>query len=192
MDFFQNIKKTISDKTPNFVGSLFIFIVFLVIANIVQSIITKEDSVIRNLSVNEETNYSSKNLIQHQIGSFVYYIILIIGGIFAVINLGFNVTTIITILASMGLALGIAMQETLSNIISGIIISMNDIFSINDIIKINNTWNEHTTYGKVVDFNLYVTTIYNPLNKSLITVPNSTIQNNLLTNVTRSKIYEKK
>jgi small conductance mechanosensitive channel len=192
MDFFQNIKKTISDKTPNFVGSLFIFILFLVIANIVRSIITKEDSVITNLSVNEETNYSSKNLIQHQIGSFVYYIILIIGGIFAVINLGFNVTTIITILASMGLALGIAMQETLSNIISGIIISMNDIFSINDIIKINNTWNEHTTYGKVVDFNLYVTTIYNPLNKSLITVPNSTIQNNLLTNVTRSKIYEKK
>lgn len=192
MDFFQNIKKTISDKTPNFVGSLFIFVAFLVIANIVRSIITKEDTNITNLSVDEETNYSSKNLIQHQIGSFVYYIILVIGGIFAVINLGFNVTTIITILASMGLALGIAMQETLSNIISGIIISMNDIFSINDIIKINNTWNEHTTYGKVVDFNLYVTTIYNPLNKSLITVPNSTIQNNLLTNVSRSKIYEKK
>ncbi len=192
MDFFQNIKKTISDKAPNFVGSLFIFVAFLVIANIVRSIITKEDTNITNLSVDEETNYSSKNLIQHQIGSFVYYIILVIGGIFAVINLGFNVTTIITILASMGLALGIAMQETLSNIISGIIISMNDIFSINDIIKINNTWNEHTTYGKVVDFNLYVTTIYNPLNKSLITVPNSTIQNNLLTNVSRSKIYEKK
>jgi small conductance mechanosensitive channel len=192
MDFFQNIKKTISDKTPNFIGSLFIFIVFLVIANIVRSIITSESSDKTNLSVDEETNYSSKNLIQHQIGSFVYYIILIIGGIFAVINLGFNVTTIITILASMGLALGIAMQETLSNIISGIIISMNDIFSINDIIKINNTWNEHTTYGKVIDFNLYVTIIYDPVNKSLITVPNSTIQNNLLTNVTRSKLYEKK
>ena len=192
MDFFQNIKKTISDKTPNFIGSLFIFIVFLVIANIVRSVITREDNNISNLSVDEETNYSSKNLIQHQIGSFVFYIILVIGSIFAVINLGFNVTTIITILASMGLALGIAMQQTLSNIISGIIISMNDIFSINDIIKINTTWNEKTTYGKVIDFNLYVTIIYDPLNKSLITVPNSTIQNNLLTNVTRSKLYEKK
>jgi small conductance mechanosensitive channel len=133
-----------------------------------------------------------ENLIQHQIGSFVFYIILTVGSIFAVINLGFNVTTIITILASMGLAIGIAMQGALGNIISGIIISINDIFNINDIIKINNILNDNTIYGKVIDFNLYFTTIYDPLKKSIVTVPNSTIQNNLLTNVSRSKLLIKK
>jgi small conductance mechanosensitive channel len=185
MDYFENIKKSITNKIPNFVGSLFIFLLFLIIANIVKNYIIKPD-------VFDETNYESKSLIQHQIGSFIYYIIFTIGMVFAVINLGFDMTTIITILASIGLALGIAMQGTLSNVISGIIISINNMFNINDIIKINQLINDHSTYGKIIDFNLYYTTIYNPVEKSLINIPNSTIQNNLITNITRSKLLIKK
>jgi small conductance mechanosensitive channel len=195
MNYFENIKTAISNKMPNFVGSLFIFIIFYVVATIIRNNISNENNFNdekTNLFISDESNYSSKNLIQHQIGSFVFYIILTVGSIFAVINLGFNVTTIITILASMGLAIGIAMQGALGNIISGIIISINDIFNINDIIKINNILNDNTIYGKVIDFNLYFTTIYDPLKKSIVTVPNSTIQNNLLTNVSRSKLLIKK
>lgn len=183
MNYFDNIKTAISNKMPNFVGSLFIFIIFLVVANIIKSSISNDKNFI-----DDETAYSPTNLIQHQIGNFIFYIILSIGGIFAVINLGFNVTTIITILASFGLAVGIAMQGTLSNVISGVIISINNIFNINDIITLNNILNDHETYGKVIDFNLYFTTIFDPVKKSIVTIPNSTIQNNLLTNVSRSKL----
>jgi small-conductance mechanosensitive channel len=191
MEYFQNIKNTVSEKMPNIVGSLFIFLIFLIIANIVRNSISNE-SIINNDIINDESNYASKTLVQHQIGNFVYYIILIIGIIFAIINLGINTTTIITILASMGLALGIAMQGTLSNVISGIIISINNIFNIGDMIRINQLFNNNTTYGKVIDFNLYFTTIVDPYTKLVINVPNSTIQNNLLTNVSRSKLFEKK
>ncbi len=191
MDYFQNIKNAVSEKMPNIVGSLFIFLIFLIVAKIIKNSISNETIIDPNI-IDDESNYASRSLVQHQIGSFVYYIILIIGAIFAVINLGINTTTIITILASMGLALGIAMQGTLSNVISGIIISMNNIFNIGDMIRINQLFNNNTIYGKVIDFNLYFTTIVDPYTKLVINVPNSTIQNNLLTNVSRSKLFEKK
>jgi small conductance mechanosensitive channel len=190
MDYFQNIKNAVSEKMPNIVGSLFIFLLFLIVAKIIKNNISNEPININKIE--DEDNYTSKSLIQHQIGNFIYYIILIVGIIFAVINLGINTTTIITILASMGLALGIAMQGTLSNVISGIIISINNIFNINDMIRINQLFNNNTIYGKVIDFNLYFTTIVDPHTKLIINVPNSTIQNNLITNVSRSKLFEKK
>lgn len=190
MDYFQNIKNAVSEKIPNIVGSLFIFLLFLIVAKVIKNSISNEKIDIS--IVNDESNHASKSLVQHQIGNFVYYIILFVGGIFAIINLGINTTTIITILASMGLALGIAMQGTLSNVISGIIISINNIFNIGDMIRINQLINNNTISGKVIDFNLYFTTIVDTDTKLIINVPNSTIQNNLLTNVSRSKLFEKK
>ena len=191
MDYFQNIKNTVSEKIPNIIGSLFIFLLFIIVAKIIKNSISNEPIIDPNI-IDDEINYASRTLVQHQIGNFVYYIILIVGIIFAVINLGINTTTIITILASMGLALGIAMQGTLGNVISGIIISINNIFNIGDMIRINQLLNNNTIQGKVIDFNLYFTTIVDPNTKLIINVPNSTIQNNLLTNVSRSKFFEKK
>jgi len=189
MDYFQNIKNAVSEKIPNIVGSLFIFLIFLIVAKIIKNSISNEP-IIDSSIIDDESNYASKTLVQHQIGYFVYYIILVVGTIFAVVNLGINTTTIITILASMGLALGIAMQGTLSNVISGIIISINNIFNIGDKIRINQLLNNNTISGKVIDFNLYFTTIVDQDTRLIINIPNSTIQNNLLTNVSRSKLFE--
>jgi small conductance mechanosensitive channel len=188
-NFFENIKKTVSNKLPNFIGSLFIFIIFMIVAIIIRNSISGE--IIDNI-IEDESNIYSKTLVQHQIGNVVYYLILIVGVIFSIINLGFDTTAIITVLASFGLAIGIAMQGTLSNIISGIIISINNLYNINDLIRINQLLNENTIYGKVIDFNLYFTTVIDPRTKLIINIPNSTIQNNLLTNVSRSKLLFKK
>jgi small conductance mechanosensitive channel len=190
MEYLQNIKIAVFKKIPNIVGSLFIFLIFLIVANIVRNSISNEPIIISDI-INDESNYASKNLIQHQIGNLIYNIILFVGIIFVIINLGIDTTTIITILASMGLALGIAMQGTLSNFISGILISINNIFNIGDIIQINLLSNNTIIYGKIIDFNLYFTTIIDPNTKLVINVPNSIIENNLLTNISRSKLFEK-
>jgi small conductance mechanosensitive channel len=185
MNHIENIKKEITAKLPKIVESIFIFIIFLVIANIIKSKSITDEEII------DDENNTNRNLIQHQISHLIFYIIIIIGLIFSIINIGFNLTTIITIFASFGLAIGIAMQGTLSNVISGIIISINNLFNIGDNIKINQILNSNTIYGKVIDFNLYFTRIKDPVSKLIINIPNSTIQNNLLTNVTRSKLFIK-
>jgi len=188
MDYLNIIKKTISEKLPDIITSLLILLLFIVVANIVNNIIKKKDDT---PNIYDETNYIGKNIILHQIGNIVYYIIVIIGFIFSFINLGFNTSTIITLLASVGLAFGIAIQGTLNNIISGIIISINNTYNINDVIKINNIINDTATVGKVIDFNIYTTSIYNNETKNITTIPNSIIQNNLISNITRSKFLQK-
>jgi len=188
MEYIENIKKEIKNRTPKIIESIFIFIIFLIVATIIKNNTAYNEKDI----VDDEKNYITRNLIQHQIAHLIYYIILIIGAIFCFINLGFNITTIITIFASFGLALGIAMQGTLGNIISGIIISINNLYGIGDYIRINQLINENTIYGKVIDFNLYFTRIKDPRTNLLINIPNSSIQNNLLTNVTKSKLLMKK
>ena len=186
MNYIENIKKEITARLPKIFVSILIFIIFLVIANIIKNQYITDDKDI----IDDEYN-SNRNLIQYQIANLIFYIIIIIGLIFSVINIGFNITTIITVFASLGLAIGIAMQGTLSNVISGVIISINNLFSIGEYIRINQLVNTNTIYGKVIDFNLYFTKIKDPVTKFLINIPNSSIQNNLLTNVTRSKLLIK-
>jgi small-conductance mechanosensitive channel len=190
MDYIQNIKKIISDKFPDFILSIFIYLIFLIIANIIRNILIK-DKDDDNSSILDESVYKSKNLVIYQIANLTYYLILIIGVIFSIINLGFNVSTIITILASIGLAIGIAIQGVLGDVISGILLSFNNIFDINDTIRINNTFNENAIYGKVIDSNLYTTTLYDPTHKTILYIPNSLIKNNLITNISRSKLLYK-
>lgn len=178
-DYLQKLKISITEKIPNFISSLFIFLIFIIVAKIVKSRIVRKPDI---------NNNGSKTVVQNQIANLVYNLILIIGIIFAVINLGFNITSIITILASIGLAFGIAMQGTLVNIISGVIISMNNLYDVNDVIRINQLLNINASsiFGKVIDFNLYFTTIRNPDTNLVIVIPNSIIQSNLLTNISRS------
>jgi small conductance mechanosensitive channel len=187
MNYIDIVKKTIYDKLPDIITSLFILLLFIIVANVINNIITKDNNII-----SDETEYISKNLIFYQIGNIVFYIILVVGFIFTLINLGFNTSTIITILASIGIAFGIALQGTLNNIISGIIIAINNTYSINDMIIINNVINDNSITGQVIDFNLYTTQIYNIKTKNITIIPNSIIQNNLITNITRSTNLEKK
>jgi len=187
MEYLENIKNEIVKKMPKIIECIFIFMIFVIIANLIKNNLVDDEKNI----VNDEISYS-KNLIQHQIASLIYYIILIVGIIFCLIHLGINITTLLTIFGSFGLAFGIAMQGTLSNVISGIIISINNLYNIGDYIRINQLVNVNTIMGKVVDFNLYFTKIKDNNTKLIINIPNSTIQNNLLTNVSISNLLLKK
>ena len=150
-DYLQKLRNSITEKIPNFISSLFIFLIFIIVAKIVKSHIVRKPNI---------NNNSSKTVVQNQIAN----------------------------LASIGLAFGIAMQGTLVNIISGVIISMNNLYDVNDVIRINQLLhiNASSIFGKVIDFNLYFTTIRNPDTNLVIVIPNSIIQSNLLTNISRS------
>jgi small conductance mechanosensitive channel len=179
-EVLEEMKLKLIKNTPNIMISIFIFIIFYVIANYCKKLF------IKNISVFQESNHIS--LINNQIGWLTYYLILIMGIIFAVVNLGISIATIITLLATIGLAFGLALQGTFGNIINGILISSYDIFSIGDYIKINQFFG--TTFeGTVISFTLSNITIFNSITKSLISLPNSVLQTAIITNVTRSVNY---
>ncbi|MBI2927788.1 MAG: mechanosensitive ion channel family protein [Verrucomicrobia bacterium] len=93
-------------------------------------------------------------------------------------NLGINITGLIASLSVGGLALGLAAQDTLANLFGAVSVFMDKPFRIGDRIKID------TIDGTVEAIGLRSTRVRN-LDGHLITVPNKTMGNTAITNVTR-------
>ncbi len=94
--------------------------------------------------------------------------------------IGFPLTSLITILASAGLAIGMALQGGLSNIAGGIIILFYKPFSVGDFID------THTDQGTVKSISLFYTTIVTPDNK-IVSIPNGNLANSPTVNFSKEQ-----
>jgi len=90
-----------------------------------------------------------------------------------------NVNALIAALGVGGLALSLAAQDTLSNVISGIMIMLDQPFRVGDRIEISRLG----TWGDVVDIGLRSTRIRTRDNR-LVIVPNNTISTDQIVNYT--------
>jgi small-conductance mechanosensitive channel len=193
-DKFTGYLNNLIDSIPNLLLSLFIFVIFYTIAEYYKNQIimgrknnlvkTEQQTIISNESTFHDYN---SDLIYYQLSWIVYYSIIVFGLLVSLVNVGFNVATIVTLLGSVGLAIGLALQQTISNVISGIYISVNKLFKIGDDIALKPLGSLNSTIGKIIDFNLYYTTVANLENNTVQMIPNSIIQNNILTNITISR-----
>lgn len=113
--------------------------------------------------------------------SFLKSFIKILGNavvfISAATTLGVPATSFITILASCGLAIGMALQGSLSNLAGGIMILVFKPFQMGDYIVSGG--NE----GTVKEINILYTKLTTPDNK-VITIPNGTLSNSAVVDVT--------
>lgn len=92
-------------------------------------------------------------------------IIVVIMGIAA---LGLNITSIITALGAAGITLGLAMQDSLSNFASGVLILFNKPFVAGDYVELDQSG------GTVKEISMMYTTLVNSENKEVI-YPNSAV-----------------
>ncbi len=105
-------------------------------------------------------------------------VLLIMISLIMVLSLyNINVTALIAALGVGGLAISLAAQDTLSNVISGIMIMVDRPFRIGDRIEIPNM----NTWGDVVDIGLRSTRIRTRDNRTVI-VPNNTISTDQVVN----------
>lgn len=95
-------------------------------------------------------------------------------------ELGISITGIVAALSAAVLAVGLALQDSLSNLANGIIIVSGKFFKEGDYIYVDGV------EGTVKNINLLSTTILTSDNKT-ITLPNSHIVNNPMTNFNREK-----
>lgn len=186
---YESIKKQAIDIVPSLIISIIIFIIFYVIANYYKNTMIVNKNINNQESEMIQDYNTHKNLIYYQFVWIIYYSILFSGIMFALINLGFNVATILTILATFGLAIGLALQDFLKNIISGIYLSFTNMFGLGDFISLRSLGSTNPTFGKILDFNLFYTTIIENKTNQITMIPNSTIQNNILTNLSKNINY---
>jgi small conductance mechanosensitive channel len=109
------------------------------------------------------------------LGSLVYYGLMVAVVIAAIQQIGIETTSFVAILGAAGLAVGFALQGSLSNFAAGTLIILFKPFRIGDFIEAGGTM------GIVEDIGVLATILKTPDNKKII-APNSAIMGGVITN----------
>ncbi len=109
------------------------------------------------------------------ISTLVYYALLAFVIIAALNRLGIQTASIIAIVGAAGLAIGLALQGSLSNFAAGVLMVFFRPFSIGDFIEGGGTM------GTVKEISLFTTTLLTPDNRVII-IPNSKLNGDNITN----------
>lgn len=96
--------------------------------------------------------------------------------IIAVAIMGVPTASIVTLLGSCGVAIGLALQGSLSNVAGGMMLLLFRPFKVGDYILSGDS------EGTVEDISLFYTTLVTP-NNSVVVIPNATLSNSVLENV---------
>jgi small conductance mechanosensitive channel len=109
--------------------------------------------------------------------SIIYYTLLVVVIIAVAGQLGINTTSFLTIVGAAGLAIGLALKDSLSNFASGVMLILFRPYNVGDYVTVGGVT------GNVATIELFNTTLNTPDNQREI-VPNATITSNVITNVT--------
>jgi len=160
-------KNKVLEYLPKGVFSIFSLLGFYLLARIIFNQIVSIEV--------DKNNVTNGKILFKTIGDIVFYGILTLGIILILVNLGLEINTVFVVLGSVGLAIALALQDTISNVSSGLVILMLDYYDIGDFIEIDKN------IGAVEKFDLLTTTIKNG-NGVLVKIPNNMITKGVLTN----------
>jgi len=148
---------------------LMALVVFLVGKWIVRRITNLLVSVLRKINGMDET------LVKF-LENIVYYILMIVVILAALSELGIETTSFMAILGAAGLAIGLALQGSLGNFASGVMIILFKPFKVGDVVTAAGVT------GSVQEVSIFNTVMITPDNQKII-VPNSAITNDSITNI---------
>jgi small conductance mechanosensitive channel len=147
---------------PNILGSIVIFIGFWITGNVVSRLIT---------SVGSHTRADA--IVRKMLADGAKVAILIVGMLTALGTLGIDVTAMVAGLGLTSLALGLALKDIVSNVVSGVLILMYRPFRIGDTVDITGS------AGVVINIDLRYTTLQG--DGKVIMIPNQNVFSNTVT-----------
>lgn len=128
------------------------------------------------LSILKKRDIGSEALTRF-LSDLVRWVILAVAVIAAIEKMGVQTTSVLTLLASAGLAVGLALQGSLAHFASGVMLLIFRPFDIGDVV----TAGGHT--GQIIDIGLFATTMHTPDQEKII-VPNGQIAGGSIVNIT--------
>ena len=165
-NFFNdtNFVELLMNGALNLVVALVIFIVGKWIARIAQNMLEK---ILRKREIDE--------VLVDFLGTITFALVMVIAVVAAFDTLGIPATSFMAIIGAAGLAIGLALKDSLSNFASGVMLVLFRPFTKGDFIEAGGIT------GTVDEIRLVATTLTTPDNK-LITVPNSMMYTNAIIN----------
>lgn len=154
----------VSDFGPKIIGAI---LIWLIGSWIIKKILKQTSKLMDKRGYDKSLQKFLMNLL-----SWTLKIVLIITILGA---LGIETTSFAAILASAGLAIGLALQGSLANFAGGVLIMIFKPFKIGDLIEAQGE------LGVVKEIEIFTTKINSPENKEII-IPNGTLSNGNITN----------
>ncbi len=160
--------KNVIDFATTYGGKILLAIILLIVGYFVVKLLNRAASkAIDRLNTDQTVKNVAKNGVK-----ILLYVILIISVIQV---LGVSMSSVVAVLASCGLAVGLALQGALSNLAGGLMILIFKPFRVGDYIESSGA------EGVVNDVSIFYTTLMTLDNKKIF-VPNGDLMNAVVTN----------
>ena len=159
------IQQWISLYAFNIIGAILIFIVGKWLSRHIANLLAK-------LMEKNNVDVTLVNFLKN----LAYYTLLVLVVVAAVGRLGVNTTSFLTIIGAAGLAVGLALKDSLSNFAAGVMLVLFRPFTVGDVVS---------TAGitaKVENITIFNTLFCTPDNQ-LVIVPNNKIISDIITNI---------
>ena len=170
-EFTEEMLKSLGEKAINFGIDILIALVILFIG---KKIIKFLNKLVKKIFDKTELDVGVEKFLMSLINLALYAILIVI----IAKQVGFDTASLITVIGSAGLAIGLALQGSLSNFAGGVLILVLKPFRVGDYIVDGGTGLE----GIVEDIDIFYTKLATPDNKS-VCIPNGSLSNSGITNV---------
>ena len=167
--YLKNLLEMLEEFAVTYGGKLIIALVLLIVGFKIVNSVTKK---LGNSKAFSKLDASAKGFVQNAVSILIKIIIAIT----ALSIMGIPMTSMITVIGSCGLAIGLALQGSLANIAGGFILLILKPFKDGDYVIVNGI------EGNIDNIGIFYTKITTLDNKSIV-IPNSVISNATLTNV---------
>ncbi|MEL6959083.1 MAG: mechanosensitive ion channel domain-containing protein [Pseudomonadota bacterium] len=157
------------DALISITGSLLSALLIITLGFIVSGVVSRK---IRRIG---EKNKRLDDTLFKFFGNIVRYVILGFTALFVLNTFGVQTTSIVAVIGAAGLAIGLALQGTLSNIAAGVMIIMFRPLKIGDFVQVDDVM------GTVKDITLNYTEIAS-IGNVMVVVPNSEVWGNTIKN----------
>jgi small conductance mechanosensitive channel len=151
-----------------FIINLIIAFLIIFIGKIIAKLIAKGVSKLL-------THKKVDNTVISFVSSLVFGLVVLVSFIAAISHLGFNTSSLVAIVGAAGLAIGLALQGSLSNFASGILLISFKPFKAGDFVEVAGT------AGVVEEVQIFSTQLKTPDNKTVI-IPNGGITSGNIVN----------
>ncbi|GAA6203444.1 MULTISPECIES: mechanosensitive ion channel domain-containing protein [Thalassotalea] len=165
--WFNNNQVMLQDIAIKFIVALLILFIGKMVAKLIRKGVQK---------LLEHKNVD--NTVISFTSSLVYGLVILISFIAAISHLGFNTSSLVAIVGAAGLAIGLALQGSLSNFASGILLITLKPFKSGDFVEVSGT------AGVVEEVNIFSTQLRTGDNKTVI-IPNGSITSGTITNYSK-------
>lgn len=183
IDVIENVEKTFLEKymdgaMPNFlnfaIDVILAFVVFFIGGKIIKWMI----KILKRSMERTNAEQGVVTFVSSVCKYALYFVLILV----ILSNFGVTASSVVAVLGSAGLTIGLALQGSLSNFAGGVLILLLKPFVVGDYIIENADKQE----GTVAEISIFYTKLLTPDNKAIM-IPNGVLSNSSITNVTAMK-----